>query len=581
MTKKGRKLRLIILISVISILVALISSLNLILESVLRNAIDEQIEIMSEKSNKLISIDKVKLNIFARTITLKNISITPDSILFDKLKQGKLNQASIMKISIPVLKFQGFKVLKLAMERDFSLRKILVKGAEFTIYKNDLSEAIEKDKNTHPPFSADSIYIKGLNGINLGKVIVEESSYTTINIISEDTILFLDGSDFEIRGFVLESYENSKGFFRFNNEKLMVKMRQQRIDLKDANYFIYLKKLDFSFSDSLIAIRNFKVKPTRNRYKLGASYKYTKEVFDVEIKSINIYGYKIGKALRHGIIDIDSIMVDGLKLNIYKDKNRPFDENKRPLFIQQQLKQLKQPLHIKKVIVRNSNFNFVLRPENSIKLMKVDIGKIEANFSFITSFADSLKSGKELELNLKGILMGTSSLKLDVMMPYNSPVDTFYFSGELVGGDFAKFNPALYPVTGIKFKGGKLNIMRFYAHASPKSAKGLMTLLYSNLKAEILKKDIKKDNKILSFGANAVIRTSNPNKKGKTRVAIVKTDRVLYKGFGNLLWKSVQSGLINTILPTGKTHKEEKELIKQQEEASKAKTKKKWWKKKK
>ena len=213
--------------------------------------------------------------------------------------------------------------------------------------------------------------------------------------------------------------------------------------------------------------------------------------------------------------------------------------------------------------------------------MKVDISNLNAEISYVTSVKDSLNSGKDLELQLNGVLMGTSVLKLSIIMPYNSPVDTFYFSGELSGGDFKKFNPALFPVTGIKFNGGHISSMKFFAHASPKSSKGLMTMLYEDLEAEIPKKDVQKTNKFLSFTANTVLRTSNPNKHGKTKVALVKANRVEYKGFGNLLWKTVQSGMLNTILPTGKTHKEEKELQKQHKKSSKEKTKKKWLKKKK
>ena len=586
MKKKSRR-NLWIIIGVLVVIIAILTlSLNLILGSIIRHSIDNQLETISKNSNKELQVGKIKLNLLTRTLTLQNISIIPDSSLFAKLKSGRLNQVSIMKINVPTIRFHGIGIVKLLMERHLTLKKILLKGVEFSIYKHEPDIIIDEGQDAGPAISLDSISIAGLNGISLGKLQFEKFSYTTINIKTNDTIFSFNGSGFEIRGLDLEKTSISDDFFRFNTEKLSLKMRRQRIDLRNANYFIFLRKLDYSISDSLITAYDFKVKPTRNKFKMGASYKYTKEVFDVEVKSINIFGYKIGKALRQGIIDIDSIYIDGLKFDIYKDKNRPFDESKRPLFIQQQLKQLKQPLHIKKVKVSNSNFNFALRPEDSKKLMKVDIGKIEADFSFITSIADSLQSGKELELKLKGVLMGTSALKLDIIMPYNSPVDTFYFSGELIDGDFAKFNPALFPVTGIKFKGGKLNILRFYAHASPKSTKGLMTMLYSDLEAEIPKKDAKKKNKFLSFSANAVIRTSNPNNKGKTRVALVKTDRVLYKGFGNLLWKTVQSGLVNTLLPTGKTHKEEKELKKQQkkiskEKATKDKTKKKWWKKKK
>ena len=578
MKGKSNKKRWIATATIITIIIVLAVSLNLILGNILHRSINNHLETFNKTSSKEFRVGKITLNIWASTLILKDISITPDSSMFEQFKNGQLKQMSIMEINIPLLKFSKLGVFKLFLRRNFTLNKILLSGVDFTIYKNDLNVTTEE---TEPNLSLDSIYIKGLKSINLSNIDFEFFSYTTINVNTNDTIFSFRGNDFEISGLELDKIDGSGDFFKLNTEMLSLKMQQQRINLRNANYFISLGKLDFSFNTKAINASNLIIKPTINKYKLGASYKYTKEVLDVEIKSINVFGYKVAKALKLGIIDIDSVLIDGMKVDVYKDRTKPFDKSKRLLLMQQQLKALKQPLHIKKVKVSNGNFTFALRPEGSEKLMKVGISNIKADVDFITSIKDSLQSGKKLQVNLDGILMGASSVNVNVKMPYNSPVDTFYFSGELGSGDFTKFNQALYPVTGIKFNGGRLNSLKFYANASPKAAKGLMTMLYEDLEAEIPKKDTNKKNKFLSFTANTVLRTSNPSKRGKTRVALVKADRVEYKGFGNFLWITVQSGLTNTILPTGKSHKEETQLKKEEKKTSSAKSKKKRRKRKK
>ena len=37
----------------------------------------------------------------------------------------------------------------------------------------------------------------------------------------------------------------------------------------------------------------------------------------------------------------------------------------------------------------------------------------------------------------------------------------------------------------------------------------------------------------------------------------MKFERVLYKGFGNFLWKTLQNGIVNTIAPFGMTTEKE------------------------
>jgi hypothetical protein len=85
-----------------------------------------------------------------------------------------------------------------------------------------------------------------------------------------------------------------------------------------------------------------------------------------------------------------------------------------------------------------------------------------------------------------------------------------------------------------------------------------MTMLYDGLAAEVVKKDQQSKNKFLSWAANAVLKTSNPGKNGKTRVVVIGFERVMYKGLGNFLWKTLQTGITSTITPTGKQVKDEK-----------------------
>ncbi len=528
-------------------------SLNSILESTLQQIIKINFEKYNSSTNKIFSIGASELNIWKRTLIIKNISIVPDSTVLNGIKNGTLKQVSSMGINIPLLKIRKLGILKMLTKRDFSLKEIVVDGVEFTVYKNNLKVRVENNESN---LSLDSVYIAGLKNISLSRIEFKSYSYTSINITTNDTLFSFRGNDFEINGLELDKVAGSEKFYTLNTKELSLRMQEQHINFRDENYSIALGELNYSVAEKTISLLDFTLKPTLNKYKLGASYKYTKEVFDVEIKSINIFGYNVAKALKQGVIDIDSVLIDRANIDIYKDRRLPFNLDNRPLFIQQELKMMKQPLHIKNVRVSNGNFNFSLHPHNSEQLMRVGISNISGNIGFITSIKDSLQSGKQLTVNVKGILMDASPLQLKINMPYNKADDSFYISGKLGSGNFTKFNQALYPVTGIKFKSGRLKSIRFYANASPSSSVGQMTMLYNNLQAEIPKKNIDKNNKILSFGANTVLHVSNPSKKGRIRISTIKTERVLYKGFGNLLWKTVQSGIVNTVLFAGKSHKE-------------------------
>jgi len=556
---KKRKLLFKIIGLVVVVILILGLSLNFILSSFVSSAVNAQLNIINEKNHLDITVEKVKINVFSTTIILKGLDIKPDSAVKSAFKSGNSDKASIYEFKIADVRLRGVGLAEVLFEKHLALRRIIVKGISLDIVQGKKTTKTTAN-NTHKKksISIDSLHIGYFSQIDLSKIDIEQYSFNIIDAHTADTTTSYKGDKLQIKGIRLDAYEETKGVFHFNTEKLNLKLKRQRYDLKGGDYFLYFDKLDFSFSDSLIRISNIKFKPTRDKFELASSFKYTKEVFDVELSSLSIHGFKIGNAIKTGVIDIDSVVVDALNIAIFKDKNQPWDYDKRPQFIQQKLKKLKQPIFVDKVLVKNSKLKYSDRAKGAKDIMVVDITNMNAELNYVTSIRDSLRSGNDLTINLNGKLMDSSPMNLDIVMPYNSRVDTFYFSGSLGTAKFINFNPAIYPAAGIKFTQGTLNSVFFSCSASPKASAGTMTMLYSEMEAEVVKKEVEENSKALTWIANAVIPISNPSKKGKTTIAKISFERVLYKGLGNLIWKSVQSGLVNTINPFGKVVKEDK-----------------------
>ena len=159
MKGKSYKRRSIVFGAIITIIIVVVSfSFNLILGSIARHVIDSQLEIINKTSNKKVSVGKIHFNIWNRTLILKNISVVPDSCRFEKLKQGKLDRISIMEINIPKVKLRKLGIFKMLTQRNLLLKKILVHGVAFTVYKNNrITETKDED---NPTISIDSIPIK-------------------------------------------------------------------------------------------------------------------------------------------------------------------------------------------------------------------------------------------------------------------------------------------------------------------------------------------------------------------------------------------------------------------------------------
>ena len=123
----------------------------------------------------------------------------------------------------------------------------------------------------------------------------------------------------------------------------------------------------------------------------------------------------------------------------------------------------------------------------------------------------------------------------------------------MAASKFINYESALYPALGIKISNGYLDGLVFDASADNYSSYGEMTMLYHDLETNILKSETDKRKSLFkSWGVNKIVHKGNPGKNEKVREVIMSFDRVEYKGLGNYLWKTIQSGLVNSISPTGK-----------------------------
>jgi len=448
---------------------------------------------------------------------------------------------------------RGYSIFKLLLNQELEINKILINDVNFLIRQTKhyiRDPEMESVKNL---VISDSINLPLLKNGKLGGINLNNFRLNIINIDKNDTVLKYKSEHTDIEGIELAQKNAGDEYSKFNTKNLIIKMSNQNIDLRNEKYLISFSSFRYSNSDSSIELTDFTYEPKVEMKKLAASYEFDKEVFDIQAQALNLVGIKLGKYLNEGVFDVDEMVFQSPQIKIFKDKNNPPDYNKMPLFPQQVLKKLEQNINIDKIFIKDGYFSYSeLTPKSSLPIF-VDMTNLDVDIQGVTSVDDSISSDKKLWIDVKAKLNGIAAMNLQIMMPYNSSVDTFYFSGGLGETDLVPFNKALYPATGIKFKNGDLASLTFSVKASPKGSAGRMLMLYDNLEAEIVKVNNNETDKALSWLANLVLPSSNPSKRGKVKTAKIEFERVSYKGFGNLLWKSVQSGLVNTISPIGKT----------------------------
>ena len=551
------KKRIVILLSVVVvIIIGVILSLNLIIASVIRAKLNAELE--KNKTGYTITLGGVGGNIFFGNIRLKDIIIKPDTSLVQALVDGKAGSGIGIDAEIPLIRLTGFGIARALLDQEIRIGKLQIRRAKVKLLKGRPSEKPEMDTAVKPAsMRADSIHLDNVSGFSLRIIDLTDIDLEVIDLIKDEKVFENIFSELRLTGIAVEKYPGDSDLYYLATESLKLEIFDEEMILPGGDYELKFDDFSIRMVDSTLVIDNLELKPTDDRFTIAAKYKFTREIFDLSVEQISVHSINIARLVHEGDIFIDSLNIRGMMMDILKDKLRPFDESKRPKLINQALREMDIPLYIGKVNILESYLIYQEREEGATELMTVTLGDLNVEADFITSVRDSTRTGKPMKLGLNARLMETALLQAEFVMPLNSRVDTFFFVGSLGPAKLSVFNTATLPATGAKFNRGELHSLTFKGRGNRTQSIGEMTMLYDNLEGEVMQKDQKTTNRFLSWAANAVMRSSNPGNNGKVRVALVGFDRVMYKGFGNFMWKSLQTGIVNTISPTGKLVKKE------------------------
>ncbi|HEY9115871.1 MAG TPA: hypothetical protein VIN10_14325 [Bacteroidales bacterium] len=512
-----------------------------------------------------VTIDDISVNIISGNVTLKNLKIKPDTALLARYESGTSSMSSIMDIEVPRFRLVGLSLTDAITKSIIDIKKLDFVDAKIKFYSGfkpvdtipEIKDSVEKK------FNLDSIQFSGIDGVFIEKIAVINAGFEIYNVKTNSKVIDANEIDVELEGISLDKLEGEGDYFKLVLDELKFTLIDEKLSLPGDWYYLTFGKLIYDKSASSLIIQNLKLFPQYNDlYEMAQKLVYTSEIFNISADEIEVFNFNLRQIINEKSFYADSVSVTKLDLDILKDKRFPWNFDKRPQLPNHQLRLMTFPLYIGQVNIKNSRLYYHEIVPDSDEQMAVSLDDLDVKIGFITSVKDSIATGKPMTINLKSNLMKVAPLRADFILQLNSKYDNFSFSGHLGKADLSIFNPALKPAAGMIIQNGVVDMVTFSATANNTLSIGKMTMVYSGLVAEALKKNEKDKGKFMSFLANTVVHSSNPNKREKLRIAQMGFERVEYKGFGNFVWKTLQTGIVNTVLPTGKSEKQVKEVAK-------------------
>lgn len=326
----------------------------------------------------------------------------------------------------------------------------------------------------------------------------------------------------------------------------------------DSLQQITMEKFDLSYLEQSIRIASVNFKPNESLVALQKRNKYQKVEASGSFKTLVFSKVNFDELIYNSRLVVDSVAIDSVKANLFKDKTKPIDTQRIPDYPPQSLAKMDFPVQIGTISATNSLIEHNEKLEDGTT---ANVHVYKAFFS-LENFSNLSSEGK-MVLHGKGDLENAARFDATLSFEYANPQFAFHITVEPF--DLTKLNPLLYAFTPARLSTGYLDKMTFSGTAQQTYADGTMEFLYHDLKIDIdLEDQANWKSALLNFAGNTILPSSNPSSdQSPARVVDFHIERDMNKAFLNVIIKSVLGGMKETLVmgkENRKVHQEKKKL---------------------
>lgn len=496
-----------------------------------------------------VEFDKSSLHVLTGRIVIDNLSLKPDTAVFNGLKRAGKAPNNLYTLYVNQIVLKHIHPFKLYFKKELDVDEILINQPNVqSIYQELHSQKV--------PDSSKKTYYQQISGtlksVHIGQILLDN-----INLKYQEEInhqlksAHLKDINLKATDLLIDSVsQNDKSRFNFCKDITAVFNNYSGTN-KDNLYRYQAKSVTFSSSRSSIKITDAVFMPQNLVNRFGKPILQQRK-FSLKTDSIRINHFDYKAFISHrNLIASDITVFDG-KAEIFYDRTlqkKPTNLSKSGLF--GLLKTVHRDLAIKTLQFKNID---VVYSEISAKTKLrgvITFGQMHGSVNNIITGNDTIGANRKLTANLAANLMGYGKLEVNLNFDPADFANNLYYRGSLGPMNLVNLNPATKPLGLIQFTNGIVTSLNFDMQANIKKAIGKVTFLYHDLNVVILKEDehnVIKRMSFISILANAfVLIRDNPTFNNAPRVETVafeRSENISYLGF---LWRSVYSGIKGSI----------------------------------
>ncbi|WP_333853115.1 hypothetical protein [Epilithonimonas sp.] len=450
-------------------------------------------------------------------IKSENQDITVDK--FQLIPIGKSSHKDILDIKTDKILITKNQSKYIGQKLNLNFAGIDVVNPKITIHSSKHKSIKKKKGKTTPDFQAligkfniingqFKQYSDGIEKLSVAKFDVN------LNQIKSDKNIFKQDIPFEIKSRLITA---------------------KNINLNAGKHY-RLKLASLKNQGKQTDLQNFEFLPKYSRKAFSKVIAKEEDLYTIRTKHIAITD-KDSKIGKNTVINLEKIIINNLDCNIYHDLAPPDDNAVRYLF-SKKLRDVKFPLFVNQIQIRNSDLTYEEDAENANKPGKLTFDDFNATIKNVNNTKiKGLPTLITVDSDFK--FYGTAPTTVNWKFDVNDLDDKFTIVGNIQKLSADNANLFVRPYLNVTLD-GKIDYVKFDYYGSNAGIAGKFYFKYKDMYVNFLNKKNGKERKILTTVANWFVRNEST---GEPEHVTIEKKRDPERSFFNMLWQGFMEGL--------------------------------------
>ena len=532
-------------------------------------------------SNSLYHIDfsKVELHLISGKAELFNITLTPDSQVYEQMIQQGKNPGNVFKLRVKRLLISDAHPFKLYFKKELQIGLITLNNPEVQVSKYAQKPDTTK-KNERTLYQKLS---KSLKYINVGTIDLNNVQLTYKDHTGKKPAVYtLKKMGLKATDLLIDSATQTDTSRTLYCKDITTQLNNFNGTSKTGLYKYAIKSVKLSTQTAKLTVTDIDLQPLPSKTFFAKS---KDDRFVLHLDSLELHGFDFQTFGKKQDIDAKKITATKGSFEVYSNPNPPIlTADRLVTFPHWLIRQVKTGINADTVQVKNIKVTYKEYNKKMAKTGAIWFTNTTGRFYNITNKKDRLKQNNICTAKLSTYFMQTGKLSLTFHFNLNDATYNYSYQGHLGPMDMQAANPAVMPLGMVRIDSGKVKGLDFDVHSTQKTSTGKVTFLYNDLKISMLGKggdQTYSKKPLLSLFANGLmLKSNNPDKAGTApRVANVVFVRPANYPFFQTVWNTLLSGIKKCAMgkaepKDAKKPLTDKEKKKQEKELKKARKKK-------